>query len=146
MRQLRYIVFLTCLVLSSLGFAQKEDWLPITPQDQQIKEVPGNPGAAAVQLYYADYIDDDAHTEFFYRRIKVLTDAGKEKGNVEIAVFPSMSVGDLKARTIHPDGKIMEFSGKPFDKTLFKAKGVKIHAKTFTMPEVIVGSIIEYKY
>jgi uncharacterized protein YdaU (DUF1376 family) len=146
MRQLRYIALFACLALPSLCFAQKEDWLPITSQDQQIKEVPGNAGASAIQLYYADYIDDVAHSEFFYRRIKVLTEAGKEHGNVEITVLPSMSVGDLKARTIHPDGKIIEFAGKPFDKTIFKAKGVKIQAKTFTMPEVTVGSIIEYKY
>ena len=146
MRELRYVVLMACLVLSSLCFAQKEDWLPITAQDQQIKEVPGNPGASAVQLYYADYIDDEAHTEFIYHRIKVLTDKGKEHGDVEIVLLPSISVGDLKARTIHPDGKIIEFTGKPFEKTIFKTKGVKVQAKTFTMPELTVGSIIEYKY
>jgi len=146
MRQFRYVVLLACLVFSSLGFAQKEDWLPITPQDQQIKEVPGNPGASAIQLYYADYIDDENHTEFIYHRIKVLTDKGKDLGDVEITLLPSFSVGDLKARTIHPDGKIIEFTGKPFEKTIFKTKGVKVQAKTFTMPEVTVGSIIEYKY
>jgi len=63
MRRLRYPVFVICLIFSSLAFAQqKEDWLPITAKDQQINEVPGNPGAAAIQLYYADYIDDSAHT------------------------------------------------------------------------------------
>jgi uncharacterized protein YdaU (DUF1376 family) len=146
MRQLRYIVLLACLVLPSLCFAQKEDWLPLTPQDQQIKEVPGNPGASAVQLYYADYIDDVAHTEFVYHRIKVLTEKGKEHADVQITVLPSMSVGDLKARTIHPDGNIIDFTGKAFEKTVFKTKGIKIQARTFTMPEVTVGSIIEYKY
>jgi hypothetical protein len=132
--------------MPSLAFGQKEDWIPITPQDQQVKEVPGNPGAAAIQLYYADYIDDSVHTEFFYSRIKVLNDKGKERADIEIPVLPDMSVGDLKARTIHPDGKIIEFTGKPFQKTIFKAKGIKIQARTFTMPEVTVGSIIEYKY
>src|SRR5437588_3741957 len=147
MRQLRYPVLFACLVVSSLAFTQqKEDWLPVTAKDQQINEVPGNPGAAAIQLYYADYIDDAAHTEFFYSRIKVLTEKGKEQADVELVVPPSISIGDLKARTIHPDGKIIEFTGKPFEKTIFKTKGVKIQAKTFTMPEVTVGSIIEYKY
>jgi hypothetical protein len=146
MRQLRYAVLMACLVLPSLCFAQKEDWLPITPQDQQIKEVPGNPSAPAVQLYYADYIDDVAHTEFFYHRIKVLNDKGKDYADVHIEVPPEISVGDLKARTIHPDGNIIEFTGKPFDKTVFKTKGVKVQEKTFTMPEVTVGSIVEYKF
>ncbi len=147
MRQLRYAVFFACLVVSALAFTQqKEDWLPITPKDQQINEVPGNPGAAAIQLYYADYIDDANHTEFFYHRIKVLTEKGKDQANVEFVVPPSVSISDLKARTIHPDGKIIEFTGKPFQKTVFKSKGIKILAKALTMPEVTVGSIIEYKY
>jgi hypothetical protein len=111
-----------------------------------MKEVPGNPGASAVQLYYADLIDDVAHTEFFYHRIKVLSDKGKEYADVHIEVPPEISVGDLKARTIHPDGNIIEFTGKPFDKTIFKTKGVKVQEKTFTMPEVTVGSIVEYKF
>lgn len=147
MRQLRYPVLFACLIMSSLAFTQqKEDWLPITAKDQQINEVPGNPGAAAIQLYYADYINDEAHTEFFYRRIKVLNEKGKEQANVEMIVPPSISIGDLKARTIHPDGKIIEFTGKPFEKTVYKTKGVKLQAKAITMPEVTVGSIIEYKY
>jgi hypothetical protein len=147
MRQLRYIALFTCLALSSMSFAQKEDWLPVTPQDQQIKEVPGDPGASAVQLYFADFIDDTIHTEFFYHRIKVLNEKGiKEHGDVEIPIFPGSKVSDLKARTIHPDGKIIEFTGKPFEKTIFKGKGIKFLAKTLALPEVTVGSIIEYKY
>jgi hypothetical protein len=59
---------------------------------------------------------------------------------------PEGSLGDLKARTIHPDGKIIDFTGKPFQKTIVKSRGVKVLAKTFTLPDVTVGSIIEYKY
>src|SRR5579859_3201810 len=117
MRQLRSIALFTCLVLPALSYGQKEDWLPVTSQDQQMKEVPGDPGASAIQLYFADFIDDTNHTEFFYHRIKVLNEKGiKEHGDVEIPIFPGSTVSDLKARTIHPDGKIIEFTGKPFEK------------------------------
>jgi hypothetical protein len=129
-----------------LGFAQKEDWLPITPQDLQIKEVPGNPGASAIQLYFADYIDDDEQTEFFYHRIKILNDKGKQYADVEIEIPPDGSVGGIKARTIHPDGSIVDFTGKPFQKTLIKGRGIKFLADTLTMPDVTPGSIVEYKY
>ncbi|HEY6251505.1 MAG TPA: DUF3857 domain-containing protein [Candidatus Angelobacter sp.] len=127
-------------------YAQGEGWQPITPQDLQIKEVPGDLGASAVQLYYADFIDDNLHSEFLYSRIKVLNDKGKKYADVEIPILPDSSIADLKARTIHPDGKIIEFSGKPFQKTIIKGQGVKYLAKTFTLPEVTVGSIIEYKF
>jgi hypothetical protein len=147
MRQLRYIALFACLVSSSLSFGQKEDWIPITSQDQQMKEVPGNPGASAVLLYFADFIDDTNNTEFFYHRVKLLNEKGiKEHGNVEITVPSGLSVSDLKARTIHADGKIIEFTGKPLEQTVYKGKGIKFRAKTLQLPEVTVGSIIEYKY
>jgi len=52
----------------------------------------------------------------------------------------------VKARTIHPDGSIVEFTGKPFEKTIARTRDVKFLAQTLTMPDVTVGSIIEYKY
>jgi hypothetical protein len=126
--------------------AQKEDWQPITQQDLEVKQVPGNPGADAVQLYYADFINDQEQTEFFYVRIKVLNEKGKSHADVELIIPPEGSISSLKARTIQPDGRITEFTGKPFQKTVIKTRGVKVLAKAFTMPEVRVGSIIEYKY
>ena len=111
-----------------------------------MKQVPGNPGADAIQLYYADFINDEEQTEFFYARIKVLNEKGKSHADVELVIPQEGSISGLKARTIQPDGKITEFTGKPFQKTVIKARGVKVLAKSFTMPEVNVGSIIEYKY
>ncbi|MGZ4829469.1 MAG: DUF3857 domain-containing protein [Candidatus Angelobacter sp.] len=134
---------LVCIAPAS---AQKEDWLPITQHDLEMKQVPGSPGADAVQLYYADFINDQEQTEFFYHRIKILNEKGKNHADVELIVPPDGSISSLKARTIQPDGKITDFTGKPFQKTVIKARGVKVLAKAFTMPEVTVGSIIEYKY
>jgi len=147
MRSIPYCIFAFCLAVTSLAYGQGEGWQPVTPQDLQVKEVPGDPGASAIQLYYADYIDDNNHSEFFYHRIKVLNDKGKSYADVEIPIFlPGSSISDLKARTIHPDGKIVEFSGKAFEKTIIKGQGIKYLAKTFTFPEVTVGSIVEYKF
>ena len=126
--------------------AQKEDWQPITQHDLDMKQVPGSPGADAVQLYYADFINDQEQTEFFYVRIKVLNEKGKSHADVELIIPPEGSISSLKARTIQPDGRITEFTGKPFQKTVIKTRGVKVLAKAFTMPEVDVGSIIEYRY
>jgi Domain of Unknown Function with PDB structure (DUF3857)/Transglutaminase-like superfamily len=143
---LAILLFLICLACPSPGLADKEDWQPITPQDLQTKEVPGDPSAAAIQLYYSDLIDDSNQSEFIYHRIKILTEKGKHKADVEIPAGTGISVKDLKARTIRPDGSIVDFTGKPFDKTIVKAHGFKVSMKTFTMPEAGVGSIIEYKY
>ncbi|HWF02764.1 MAG TPA: DUF3857 domain-containing protein, partial [Candidatus Angelobacter sp.] len=142
-------IFLSCFCFTFFvlpALAQKEDWLPVTQQDLEIKQVPGGAGADAIQLYYADYINDVEHYEFFYHRIKVLNEKGNRHADVEIVLPVDGSFSSLKARTIHPDGKITEFIGKPFQKVLVKGRGIKVLAKTFTMPDVTVGSIIEYKY
>src|SRR5215831_7792525 len=146
MKIVRYLALAICVACCLPSLAQKEDWLPITPADLELKEVPGNPGAPAIQLYYANYVDDLADSEFVYTRIKILNEGGKKYADVEIPAGVGITVDNLKARTIHPDGSIVEFTGKPFEKTIFKGRGVKVLAKTFTLPDVTVGSIVEYKY
>ncbi len=84
--------------------------------------------------------------QFFYHRIKILTEEGKKYANIEIPIFPWYHFDGVKARTIHPDGSIVEFTGKPFEKVLAKTRDLKFLAQTLTMPDVTVGSIIEYKY
>jgi hypothetical protein len=139
---LLFLFFLSALV----AHADNENWLPITSEDMQVKEVPGDPGAAAIQLYYANYIDDNLHSEFVYNRIKILNDKGSRYADVEIPIDQGFSIANLKARTIQADGRIVDFNGKPFEKVIVKGRGIKYLAKTFTLPEAGVGSIIEYKY
>jgi hypothetical protein len=148
---MRRQLFLLCLCLSSVCpglFGQKQDqsWLPVTQQDWAIKEVPHNPGASAIQLYLRYYKDDNDKFILVYKRIKILRDAGKKYADVAIEIEPDQSLRQLTARTLHPDGSIVEFQGKPFEKTIIKARGIKYLAKTFTMPDVTVGSIVEYMY
>ncbi|HEY6970993.1 MAG TPA: DUF3857 domain-containing protein [Candidatus Angelobacter sp.] len=147
MRRVPALMLGICLLSASLSSAQKpEEWLPITPQDWQIKDAPGNPGASAIQLYYSYYRDDNDEFLTEYRRIKVLRDSARRTyADVEIPLDPGMTLADLAARTIHPDGTIVDFKDKPFTKTVIKTRGIKFTAKTFTLPDVTVGSIIEYK-
>src|SRR5215471_2717153 len=146
MRLLRCCFLLVCCGVSAIASAQREDWLPITEQDQKIDQVPGNPGASAIQLYHANYIDENAQTEFEYHRIKVLNEQGKSAADVEIQTLPGVSIRDLKARTIHPDGSIVEFTGRVFDNTVYKGQGIKWSYRALAIPDVTVGSIIEYKF
>ncbi|MGE5321947.1 MAG: DUF3857 domain-containing protein [Actinomycetota bacterium] len=135
--------------LHAFAAAPSEDWLPLTPQDLQFKQVPGDPNARAVLLYYADYITYVSYrdqTEFIYRRIKILSNAGVEYANVEIPVLPWVKIQDLEARSIHPDGSITDFTARPYDTIILKGRGFKVLAKAFTFPGVAPGTIIEYKY
>ncbi|MGA8270429.1 MAG: DUF3857 domain-containing protein [Candidatus Sulfotelmatobacter sp.] len=107
------------------------------------------PGAPAIILYRQVDRDDNGRTshENNYIRIKILTEEGRKYGDVEIPfVKGGNDVVALRARTIRPDGTIAEFDGKVFEKVIVKARGLKYLAKTFTLPDVQVGSIIEYSF
>jgi Domain of Unknown Function with PDB structure (DUF3857) len=124
-----------------------DDWQPISPAELQMTSMPEAPGAPAVYLYRQVDRDDVDNHEFNYLRIKILTEEGRKYANVEIPFFNgNESVHSIKARTIRPDGSIANFEGKPIDKMIVKAKGVKYMAKVIVLPDVQVGSIIEFHY
>jgi hypothetical protein len=135
------------LSLALTAPAHAEEWQPITPEDLQMKREPKAPTAAAIYLYRQVDRDDAASTEYIYSRIKILTDEGRKHANVEIPYMKgSSNVRALQARVIHPDGSVAEFDGTVYDKALVKARGVRMMSKSFTLPGVEVGSIIEYHY
>ena len=146
---------LVLLLLAVAGVRQAktvsagDEWQPISQEELKMTSVPEAPGAPAVYLYRQVDRDDSSRTphEFNYARIKILTEEGRKYADVEIPFFKEQGdVHGIKARTIRPDGSIVNFEGKAFDKTIVKAKGLKYLAKTFTLPDVQVGSIIEYHY
>ena len=124
-----------------------DDWQPISPAELQMTSMPEAPGAPAVILYRQVDRDDVANHQNTYVRIKILTEEGRKYANTEIPFFNgNESVHSIKARTIRPDGSIANFEGKPMDKMIVKAKGIKYMAKVIVLPDVQVGSIIEYRY
>ena len=130
-----------------------DDWLPIPPADLALKDNPASPGANAMILYRRAHIDAkrsnlDGDFEEEYVRIKIFTAEGvKEEGDVAIAFSKEDSdIKDIRARTIEPGGKIANFDGKVFEKTVARNGGNTFLAKVFSLPEVEPGCIVEYRY
>lgn len=120
-----------------------------SPEELQMTGEPLAPGAPAILLYRRIDRDDNGRTshEDNYFRIKILSEEGRKYADIEIPFFKeSSNVVNIHARTINPNGAITNFDGKVFEKNIVKAKGVKYLAKTFTLPGVQVGSILEYYY
>lgn len=138
------ILFIPQCAFAGIGFQ------PISPDELKMTAEPQAPGAPAIILYRQVDRDDRGNTahEDDYYRIKILTDQGRKYADIEIPFFKEngINIVHIKARTIRPDGSIANFEGKVFEKTIAKAKGLKYMAKTFTLPDVQVGSIIEYFY
>jgi Domain of Unknown Function with PDB structure (DUF3857) len=122
---------------------------PVNPEELKMTSEPQAPGAPAIILYRQVDRDDNRYTphQDNYLRIKILTEEGQKQANVEIMYSKEFdSIAGLRARTIKPDGSIVEFDGKVFDRTIVKARGREYLAKVFTLPDVEVGGIIEYYY
>ena len=122
---------------------------PVVPDELKGTSEPLAPGAHAIILFHEVDRDDNSRTshEDNYFRIKILTEEGRKYADIEIPfVKESEGITNLHARTIKPDGSIVNFEGKIFEKTIVKAKGSKYLAKTFTLSDVQVGGIIEYYY
>jgi Domain of Unknown Function with PDB structure (DUF3857) len=137
------------MVAFGAATARAQGFQPPSPEELKTTSEPLAPGAPAIILYRQVDRDDNGRTshEDNYLRIKILTEEGRKYADIEIPFFKSSGdVIHIKARTIRPDGSTVDFDGKAFDKAIVKAKGVKYLAKTFTLPEVQVGSIIEYSY
>jgi len=120
---------------------------PVDPAELKMTSEPAAPGAPAIILYREVYRDDFAHREGDYFRVKILTEEGRKYADVEIPFFKDLEkVTNISARTIKPDGSIVDFDGNVVTKTIVKARGFKYLAKTFTLPAVQTGCVIEYYY
>ena len=142
---------LALLLPFSSSLARAEKWIEPTAEELKMTSQPEVPGAAAVYLYREQTTDDKLHMFTFYVRLKVLTDKGKEFGNVELSYAnekdgSGYTVDDISGRTIHSDGTVIPFTGKPFEKLIEKSQTAKYMAKVFSLPSVEVGSILEYRY
>jgi hypothetical protein len=122
---------------------------PISPEELKMTSEPLAPGASAIILYRQVDRDDNGTTshEDNYLRIKILTEEGRKQADVEIPFLKGNNdVVHLRARAIRPDGSVTDFDGKVYEKMIMKARGLQFMAKTFTLPDVQVGGIIEYSY
>ncbi len=141
------IVIVSFFSFASWASAQTPvSWLPVSKEDLELKDNPLAPGEPAIILYSEVQTDSAKSYETIYTRIKILKDKGKDYANVEIPYSQEIEVGQVQARTVAPDGKATEFSGTIYDRNVVKSKRFKVTVKSFSLPDVQVGSIIEYSY
>jgi hypothetical protein len=124
-----------------------DTWLPVTPEDLALKDNPKSPGADAMILYRESNINAGNSTVNEYYRIKIFTAQGERQGDVSIVYDAnSTSIKDIRARTIRPSGETVDFEGSVFDQTMIRGGKLNLMQKTFSLPDVEPGSIVEYRY
>jgi len=155
------LVLVVCAGLVSLASgtwtmaSSGDDWLPIDSAELAQKTPLVEKDADAEALFWQVRVDDDPEGDLVfthYIRIKVYTDRGRQsQSRIDIA-FGKISgseikIRDIAARTIKPDGSVIELKKDDiFERTLIKTSGLKFKAKSFAMPSVETGCIIEYRW
>lgn len=140
-------IFFAAASFMRIPVSVADDWLPIDPADLALKDNPKNPGADAMMLYRERKVNEPKAYSREYTRMKIFTKEGAKYGNIEIPYEKDVdSIIGIRGRTIHPDGKIIDFGGKVLDKVMVKTGGLRVYVKSFSLPAVQPGSIIEYRY
>jgi hypothetical protein len=146
------LAFFTLLALILNSLPSWADWPPISPEDLKMTDLVQQKGAPAVVLLREEFADDPNNYHSVYMRIKILTEAGRRYANVEIPYSRrQFRIDSIRGRTVHADGSIVPFDQKVFDRLVVKGKRgrgeeVRVHVKSFTLPDVQVGSILDFQY
>lgn len=128
------------------------NWRPVTAQELSMTaDQIGDPEADAAILFREGQLNDtypEGTSLKLYLRIKIFNEQGRHYRDVQLPYKVDLGrVTDVSARTIRPDGSIVEVAGRDiFDKVLMKTSHGTWRAKVFSMPAVEPGAIIEYRY
>jgi hypothetical protein len=134
--------------------AQFQAWKPIDPAHVALKApvVDKDADAEAIfwEVYYKDEWDGSVPRKVFshYVRIKVFTQRGVENhGKVDLFYSDRGAIRDIAARTIKPDGSVVEMKKDAvFDREIVRLSGLKVKAKSFALPALEPGVIVEYRW
>lgn len=148
---------LICLLLIAFAPATTlggDDWRPIDPAERAMKKPQVDKDADAEALFWEVRVADEVEGETprtvlkHYVRIKIFTERGREsQSKIDIPFLNNWSIRDIAARTIKADGTIVEIKkGDILERTIVKEGRLKIKAKSFAMPAVEPGAIIEYRW
>lgn len=147
-------VLLASIVVPSARAAARDEWLPVTPAELALAAPSVEPEADAEALFWDVRVQDrDSASDIMsvvnsYVRVKVFNDRGKEsQSKIEIPYANRTKIANIAGRTIKKDGTIVELKPEAvFDRTIVKYGSFKVNVKSFAMPAVEPGCIIEYRW
>jgi hypothetical protein len=137
-------LFLVILLVCSFQVVAQE-WGEISDKELAMTGIAEDPEADAVVLFDIGkiIITPDWNTVFTrHKRIKILTEKGKNYANIEIPFWHENDINELEAQSFLPNGDDFELD----DDNVYEEEGEKWKVLKFAIPGVEVGSVIEYKY
>lgn len=128
------------------------EWRPVTPAELAMKTPQVEPDADAEAIFWEVRIDDSDSSDLskiHYVRVKIFTERGRERFSKFDIPFikKSIKIKDIAARVIRPDGTIIEIKDSDiFEREIIKTNRIKVRAKSFAIPNIEPGVIVEYRY
>ncbi|HSK71090.1 MAG TPA: DUF3857 and transglutaminase domain-containing protein [Pyrinomonadaceae bacterium] len=143
-------IFSLLLIFSQAIFASNNNWREVSQNDLQRKTSKVEPDADAEAIFWEVRVDDSTEDLVMkhYIRVKIFTERGREKySKVDIPFMKGIKIKDIMARVIKPDGSIVELAKTDvFEREIAKADKIKVKAKSFAVPNIETGVIVEYQY
>lgn len=154
-RSLVFSLVAVCLGLfTSVNAVAGDEWRVVNPAELALKTSSVEKDADAEALFWEVHVSDEVDggtvrtVLTHYLRIKIFTERGREsQSKIDIPYFNNWKITDIAARTVTPDNRIIFLKKEDvFERTIVRVSGLKIKAKSFAMPGVEPGSIIEYRW
>ena len=130
---------------------EKELWKPLPASDLRPSAPVVEKDADAEALFWEVVIDDSPFSEVslrHYVRIKVFNERGRDaQSKIDLPYYGNSKIKDIAARVNKPDGSVVELKKEDvFERTVVKMSGLKVKVKSFALPGVEPGSVIEYRW
>lgn len=140
-----------CFCFAVPTLAQDKDWRPISPAEMSATSSTVEPNADAEALFWEVRVDDSDRGEVslnHYVRVKIFTEKGRDDySKHDILFLKGTKVKEIEARVTKHDGSITYLNKNDvMEREIVKANGFKVRAKSFALPGLEIGSIVEYKY
>ncbi len=155
---MRFKLTIVALIAFQVTFSQNFKFGKVSKEEIAQKEHPTDPAANAAILYreYKTHFEYSSEDGFYYEtevfeRIKIYSKEGYDNANFSIKVYKGSggsheSFSGLKAYTYHVNGGKIEKIKLKSD-GIFKEEAHKyLDLMKFTMPSLVEGCVIEYKY
>lgn len=148
-----WLLALALALLLASAPARAAKWPDIPPEQMQLAQPIVDRQADAEALFWdiraEDKFESGFTTELWHHlRIKVFTERGREtQSKVDLVYERGQQIDGISARCVAPDGKIVELApGDVHERSLIKSGRAKVDVKSFVLPGVDVGSIVEYRW
>ena len=158
MRKLALILF--SLSFSPLSFSQTLHpidvaWLPITDAERNMKAPVVEKDAGVEAIFWRVHVRDELigsrdlqRVLYHYVRLKIFDEKGKEKAStIDLPTSDKTAIVSVHGRTVKADGTEIELKNDSvFERDVVRAGRSRYRVKSFAMPGVEPGAIVEYRW